>query len=249
MLLLQICAVLFVCVVLVCVLQKTRCATPHFPIGTVREARVNNPHLRRRVNRNAVFAPVPAAFVPQAIAFDAACVSMTQSDHFAADIGFLSNYAYADERAGVFIRPFADVPPDVQREACESNYQQWKDKLTDTHSAAEFMAYVEKNWTRGDVFYVVLSCGGRFIGTAALDRLKFNPFVSHLFITPAYRKRHIATLALDFLQHTAAHMGFKELRLWCEPELEPFYKRLGWQYEADNNGVKVMKRLQHHAKK
>jgi GNAT superfamily N-acetyltransferase len=189
---------------------------------------------------------IPVPFVAQAlpaVAFDAACVTRTQSDHFAADVGFLSNYAYADERAGVFIRPFADVPPDAQRQACESNYEEWKDKLTDTHSAAEFKAYVEQSWTRGDAFYVVLSDGGGFMGTAALDRKNFLPFVSHLFVAPAYRKRHIATLALDFLQHTSSHMGFKELRLWCEPSLEPFYTRLGWEHEADNDGVKVMRRV------
>jgi len=105
--------------------------------------------------------------------------------------------------------------------------------------------FILSNWQNQDIFYVLVSniedSQGEFIGTIAIDRKMFYPFISQLYINKKYRSLGYAKILIDFANQYIKSMGFDESRLWCDEELIPFYKKLGWIIEkmSDNKYVMV----------
>ena len=104
--------------------------------------------------------------------------------------------------------------------------------------------FILSNWQNQDIFYVLVSniedSQGEFIGSIAIDRKMFYPFISQLYVNKKYRSLGYSKILLDFANQHIKSMGFDEARLWCEKELIPFYEKLGWSIEKISDEKYVM---------
>ena len=96
--------------------------------------------------------------------------------------------------------------------------------------------FIEANWGKDDMFYIMVSKDavskdGRFLGTVAIDRKNFYPFISQMYVVPSERRKGLATELLRFGEDVTMSMGFDTAKLWCEKHLVPWYEKRGYQAE------------------
>jgi GNAT superfamily N-acetyltransferase len=102
--------------------------------------------------------------------------------------------------------------------------------------------YITENWTGSDILYVMISNDDKFIGTVAVDRKNFYPYISHLFVDPALRKKGYGERLLDHGIDYARLFKFDAVKIWCEHTLVPYYASKGWIQEKlskDNSDKEV----------
>jgi predicted GNAT family acetyltransferase len=102
--------------------------------------------------------------------------------------------------------------------------------------------YIQENWNGSDIFYVMISNDDRFIGTVAVDRKNFEPYISHLYVDPLFRHKGYGERLLEHGIEYAKLFKFDNIKLWCEEKLIGFYSKKGWIQEKptkDNNGNDV----------
>lgn len=150
------------------------------------------------------------------------CLDMAHSH---ADIGTV--YPLRVDGPEYTIVPFQKAPPDVQAVLVEK-LQVLNPDLT--------IAYVLEHWCGSDVFYVMVGAGAAasdFIGAVAVDRKNFEPFMSHLYVDEALRKRGYGERLVEHAIEYARAFKFKTLSLWCEAAMLPYYRKTGWVVEKE----------------
>lgn len=105
--------------------------------------------------------------------------------------------------------------------------KEWKE-LTDT--------FIRAKWSGGsNIFYILCDDGGSLIGCVSVDRNNFYPIISNLFVVPGKRGNGYGRLLLDYAKTFTVSLGFTQFRLWCKPQLLPWYEGMGWKQE--NNKI------------
>jgi GNAT superfamily N-acetyltransferase len=72
-----------------------------------------------------------------------------------------------------------------------------------------------------------------FIGAVAVDRKNFEPFMSHLYVDEALRKRGYGERLVEHAIEYARAFKFNTLKLWCEVAMIPYYRNKGWVVEKE----------------
>lgn len=160
--------------------------------------------------------PVEKERVPIGKGVTSRCEDMAHSH---ADIGTI--YPLRVDGPDYIIVPFQKARHDVQAILVEK-LQVLNPDLT--------IAYILENWRGSDVFYVMVGpgTGGDFIGAVAVDRKNFEPFMSHLYVDEAFRRKGYGERLIEHAIEYARAFKFKTLSLWCEGALIPYYHKIGW---------------------
>ena len=151
--------------------------------------------------------------------------------HCPADIGTIT--ALQVDTPNFKILPFKKVRPDIQ-EIVATKLKSLNPKMS--------KHYITENWNGSDIMYVMISNDDKFIGTVAVDRKNFDPYISHLFVDPTVRKKGYGERLLDHGIDYARLFKFDAVKIWCADTLVPYYASKGWIQEKlskDNSGNEV----------
>ena len=100
--------------------------------------------------------------------------------------------------------------------------------------------FIISNWQSQDIFYVMTTKNQEdFIGTIAIDRKTFFPYISQLFVNK-YRNKGFAKKLINFANHYVKMLGFTESKLWCKKHLLNYYKKMNWTIEHDRGDTYIM---------
>ena len=126
------------------------------------------------------------------------------------------------------IAPLQLCPRDVQAQAVaallEMQLEQQQQEPVVDPRAAYVLLFV--------LFEPRMAGSSVFVGCVAVDRERFQPYIDHLYVTPARRGRGVGRRLLEFAERYVATLRFAEVRLRCAPRLVAFYERLGWRIES-----------------
>lgn len=101
--------------------------------------------------------------------------------------------------------------------------------------------YIIDNWKGSDIMYVMIS-GNAPIGSIAVDRKNFEPFISHLYVDEAYRKKGYGKRLLEHGIEYSRAFKFNAVKLWCEEAMIPYYIKHGWEKDKYTaQGLCIMK--------
>lgn len=96
---------------------------------------------------------------------------------------------------------------------------------------------IQKTWSCGtDIMYVYHN-NNNVIGCVAIDRLAFNPYISHLYVVENERKKGHGHMLLKTAEFCIKQMGFSESRLSCHEELLPYYNTKDYKIEKEEDGM------------
>jgi GNAT superfamily N-acetyltransferase len=140
--------------------------------------------------------------------------------HCHADIGTIT--ALQVESSNYKILPFKKVQPDMQ-EIVATKLKSLNPKMS--------KHYITENWNGSDIMYVMISKDNKFIGTVAVDRKNFDPYISHLFVDPIFRKKGYGERLLEHGLEYSKLFKFEHAKLWCIDTLVPYYASKGWVQE------------------
>jgi GNAT superfamily N-acetyltransferase len=128
------------------------------------------------------------------------------------------------------IKPFQKHDESVTASVVAELKEEWPSLTEDT---------IRREWPgSSDVFYVLVDSENSVIGSVAVDRKHFHPFISNLFVVPSRRSKGWSRVLLNHAQHfIQSVLQFNEARLWCVPALCPYYERMGWVQDK-NESVK-----------
>jgi len=88
---------------------------------------------------------------------------------------------------------------------------------------------IVERWKGSDVMYVMITHSNEIIGSIAVDRKNFDPYLSYVYVNPIYRKQGYGERLLQHGEDYARSFQFKEVKLWCKKELITYYMRYGWE--------------------
>jgi GNAT superfamily N-acetyltransferase len=147
--------------------------------------------------------------------------------HCHADIGTIT--ALQVESSNYKILPFKKVQPDMQ-EIVATKLKSLNPKMS--------KQYITENWNGSDIMYVMISKDDKFIGTVAVDRKNFDPYINHLFVDPIFRKKGYGERLLEHGLEYSKLFKFEHVKLWCIDTLVPYYASKGWVQEklSKDNG-------------
>lgn len=151
--------------------------------------------------------------------------------HCHADLGTIT--ALQVESSNYKILPFKKVHPDMQ-EIVATKLKSLNPKMT--------KHYILENWIGSEIMYVMISKDDRFIGSVAVDRKNFEPYISHLFVDTVFRKKGYGERLLEHGIEYSRLFKFEDVKLWCVDSLVPYYASKGWIQEKlskDNSDNEV----------
>ena len=151
--------------------------------------------------------------------------------HCHADLGTIT--ALQVESSNYKILPFKKVHPDMQ-EIVATKLKSLNPKMT--------KHYILENWIGSEIMYVMISKDDKFIGTVAVDRKNFEPYISHLFVDTVFRKKGYGERLLEHGIEYSRLFKFEDVKLWCVDSLVPYYASKGWVQEKlskDNSDNEV----------
>ncbi len=163
-------------------------------------------------------------------------IQLTEGCHFLADIGMVCPLIV--EGDDYKIDNFNNQTAEIQNEVTELLDHEWGNTELSYHNN-----YISKNWQTADVMYVLIDKKNKdtLVGCVAIDRHKFYPFVSHLYIKKECRGYGYAKKLLELCEIYGSKLKFSEIKLWCVKSLVPFYSRIGWSVESvDEKHIYVM---------
>lgn len=169
--------------------------------------------------------PAPAPVSPKLRRRDLSLGNTRKSElncQFHADSGLICPLIVSDSVYS--IKSYLEQPEHIQRAAVEGLAKEWGSSYTD--------AYIRQLWQGTDVLYVATT-GTAFAACMAVDRKQFYPFISHLYVDPAYRKYGYGTRMLILGEEYARSLGFTEVKLWCVERLVGYYTTRGWTIESE----------------
>lgn len=130
------------------------------------------------------------------------------------------------------ILPYESVNDNIKQAVIDNLKTEWTEY---THE------FIKSNWQSQDIFYVMTSKNQEdFIGTVAIDRKVFLPFISQLYVAEKYRNKGYGKKLINFANHYIGMLGFSESRLWCKKHLLDFYTKIDWQVENEHPDKYVM---------
>ena len=161
---------------------------------------------------------------------------------FLADIGYICPLKFM--MGDLSINAFLDCSAAVQEVVAKALSQEWGAVLQveDTQSALEL---INRHWSGSDILYVMMAARRNVLGFVAVDRKSFYPCISHLYTMPQHRKKGYSSMLLAIAETYIAHIHFTEARLWCKPDLVPFYKKNGYAEEKviEDSNILMVKNL------
>lgn len=164
-------------------------------------------------------------------------IVMKEGCSFLADIGHVCPLIVQGKQ--YTIDNYKKQPFGIKQEVATLLQQEWgSDKLSYTQD------YIESNWEATNVMYVFVA-NGELVGCVAIDRHKFYPFVSHLYIKDTYRRHGYAKHLLKLCEEYGRRLKFSDIKLWCEEHLVSYYQKLRWTIESvgDNNVYVMSKKV------
>jgi len=157
----------------------------------------------------------------------------TDQCHFQADAGYVC--PLTQETSTYKIIQYNQAFPEVQSVVIKHLKKEFGDFYSDR--------FVRKNWSSGDVFYVMVDKSEtRFIGCVAVDRRNFYPYISELYVVPNERRNGYATKLLKFGEEYTKSLSFYVAKLWCDKELVGFYKKRGYTIEEIKDNTYMMRK-------
>lgn len=144
------------------------------------------------------------------------CIELSHSH---ADIGTVTPIE-------VYAKNFCIIP---YQSAKIETQQELADKLSSLNKDIS-RDYILENWQGSNVMYVMVS-GNEFIGSVAVDRKNFEPFISHLYIDKTHRNKGYGKRLLEHGILYSREFKFNTVKLWCDEEMIPYYEKLGWTNE------------------
>ena len=97
----------------------------------------------------------------------------------------------------------------------------------------------------GNSLYLLVNTNNNVIGTIALDYDKMEPYISNLVICSNNRGKGYSKLLLQFIENSENAFGY--IKLWCNPELKPFYEKMGYREEdssiVNGRSCKILKKV------
>ena len=159
--------------------------------------------------------------------FDAMC-------SFQADVGKICPIHIIT--AEYTIQVYQNHEQTIQEELLSYLQDEWNNEDTNyTHQ------YIVTNWPDANAFYIMTNTNtGSLIGSIAVDRKNFLPFISNLYILPEYRKKGYASVLLQTAEDYIKSMGFTEAHLWCKESLITYYQKRGYEIENSKNETKIV---------
>ena len=165
--------------------------------------------------------------------------TVTDRCMYQADVGLICPMTYFQPETGIQIQPFFMLDLDMQNSVVSRLEKEWNEIDHD---------FIDKNWSQGgDILYVAFNFGdapNNIIGTIAVDRKGFTPFISTVYVCPMYRgfgySKILITFAETFIKEV---LHFKESHLWCEEAMLDFYFNLGYSIEKSDDKYILSKKL------
>jgi GNAT superfamily N-acetyltransferase len=134
------------------------------------------------------------------------------------------------------IRPLADHPEHAAGVA-ERTYRLWGRLICEDTgmSASEFTEVIRGRAVNDSVPLTLIALAGdKLVGTVSLKQdeastaANLSPWIGGLLVDEAWRAKGVGAALLAEAELTAARLGYSWLYLSCEPDVEHFYKYLGW---------------------
>jgi len=100
--------------------------------------------------------------------------------------------------------------------------------------------FIEKNFSCGDMLYVATNTRGEVVGCVAVDRKRFQPFISSLLVVGTNRGKGYGGTLLAFAETYIKQFGFNVSHLWCSQDMIPYYQKRGYEVEAEEKSAFVM---------
>ena len=152
---------------------------------------------------------------------------------YQADIGLISPISYCDR--DYKIQPFFSLHSTIQDRVIQELEREWPVMTYE---------YINKNFTCGDYLFVATDTLG-FVGTVAVDRKGFLPYLGTLYVTPRIRgfghSKQLISFAETFIKEI---LNFNEVHLWCEESMIDFYLPFGYIYQSkEDDGNCILKKL------
>lgn len=156
------------------------------------------------------------------------CIELSHSH---ADIGTVTPIeVYASDFC---IIPYQSAKIDTQHELADKLHSLNTDISRD---------YILENWKGSDVMYIMIS-GNNCIGSVAVDRKNFEPFISHLYVDELYRNKGYGKRLLEHGILYSKEFKFNTVKLWCDEEMIPYYEKLGWMKDKRlPSGLHIMQK-------
>ena len=171
------------------------------------------------------FAPPPAE-IPEAHLRES-----TQQCHFKADAGYVCPLMMHDEKYRLKIVPFFLCDELMQSVVLKRLQKVWSNVDA---------SFVQGNFVATDSLFVMIENDQTFVGCVGVDRQNFYAFISHLYVVSEMRHHGYGRLLMMFAEKYVGRYGLTEARLWCDPGLENFYKKLGYHAERQMADGKIV---------
>lgn len=135
----------------------------------------------------------------------------------------------------LLIDTYLNSPDKIKLQCCQYLLDEWGDE-NNVGTIVQQDDFIKHHWSNSDALYILTKkyhhSDSKFIGCVAIDRTKFYPYLSHLYIIPEYRKKGMGKFLLEFVEKYTSKSGFSEIRLWCNPSLFLYYNKLGYIEES-----------------
>lgn len=151
---------------------------------------------------------------------------------FLADTGLVCSLEETEEDY-IIIR-YQETSDDIKKQVINELKKEW-----------EFYSdiYIISNWSDSGMFYVMITPDEKeFIGSVAVDRKQFYPYISQLYVVKSKRKKGYAKKLLTFAEKYTIKLGFDTAKLWCEYDLVKFYEKNGWEVIDKNDDKFIMEK-------
>jgi hypothetical protein len=161
---------------------------------------------------------------------------------FVADLGYVMPLilrGHVHRQMTLDIVPVGDCADDVKADLYKHFSDEWHIQ-TGAKLEEEVSAFIGRTWSSADLLYV-LTVDSKFAGCVAVDRLNFEPCISHLTVVPDKRKMGLSLVLIAIAEaYVKTRLGFAEVCLWCYPDLVEFYSKQGYKKTKGDQRVVVM---------
>jgi GNAT superfamily N-acetyltransferase len=148
-----------------------------------------------------------------------------------ADAGLICPLTYVDKDNSLEILTFTECDENIKKEVAFHIFNEWgqENKIDKLEKTIDF---IENKWKITDILYVLIKDKKEFIGCIGVDRDKFYPFITHVYVVDKHRGNNYAKLLILCVEKFIKMFKFNQSHLWCYQELTPFYMKLGYEIES-----------------
>jgi GNAT superfamily N-acetyltransferase len=106
------------------------------------------------------------------------------------------------------------------------------------NSIPEMIKFIKDHWSNGDSFYVYIGPDENVRGGIGIDLSNNEPYLSNMFIIPSIRKHGYSKILMKYAEIHAKRFEFNYIKLWCDPSLERYYQKFGYQIDTETKNAK-----------